>query len=329
MGYWGQRGRHFMRVLITGGYGYVGGRLGQFLATQAGNEIILGSRRQAEPPHWLPQAKVIQTPWDSPAGLENTCAGLDAIVHLARMNAQDCAADPVAALEFNAVATARLIHAAIRRGTKRFIYLSTAHVYGSPLAGTITEETCPVSLHPYATSHRAGEDAVRAAHQRGEIEGIVIRLSNAYGAPAHKDANCWMLLVNDLCRQAVQTRKLTLRSSGLQQRDFITMHDAVRAIWHLLVLPRDVFGDSLFNLGGDASLTVLDMVRRIAQRCRATLGFEPEIVRAEPDDHGNSVSLSYDISKLKRTGFQLHGGLETEIDGTLRLCDAVSRGAIE
>ena len=77
------------------------------------------------------------------------------------MNAQNCVTDPVAALEVNAVATARLLQAAIRQGAKRFIYLSTAHVYGSSLSGVITEETCPASLCPYAASHRAGEDVVR------------------------------------------------------------------------------------------------------------------------------------------------------------------------
>src|SRR5207245_1641136 len=105
----------------------------------------------------------------------------------------------------------KLTDAAKRAGVRRVVYVSTAHVYGAPLAGVITEASCAVSLHPYATSHRAAEDVVRAAHERKTIEGVVIRLSNAYGAPVSEDANCWTLLVNDLCRQAARTKTMVLR----------------------------------------------------------------------------------------------------------------------
>ena len=67
------------KVLITGGFGYLGGRLAQFLASQENYEILLGSRRQTQPPSWLPQAKVIETRWDSIQGLQEICSGVDAI----------------------------------------------------------------------------------------------------------------------------------------------------------------------------------------------------------------------------------------------------------
>lgn len=309
-----------MRLLITGGFGYLGGRLAQFLASRKEYEVLLGSRQQAEPPHWLPQAKVVQTRWDSPAGLEEICTGVEAVVHLAGMNAQECTAEPIAALELNTVATARLLQSVVRQGGMRFIYLSTAHVYGSPLTGVITEETCPANVHPYATSHRAGEDVVRAAHQRGEIEGIVIRLSNAFGAPAHKDANCWMLLVNDLCRQAVTSGKLELRSSGLQLRDFITLKDVTMAIEHLLELPAGLCGDGLFNLGGECSLQIIELTERIASRCKAVLNFFPPIIRPKPASNEVSIKLDYCIDKLKATGFSLTGDIDAEIDATLVFC---------
>lgn len=311
-----------MRMLITGGFGYLGSRLAQYFASQGGYDIILGSRTSQKDPDWLPQASVINIPWDSPFGLDEVCAGFDVIIQAAGLNAQDCYADPVAALAFNGAATGRLLQAAIRQKVERFIYISTAHVYGSPLEGRIAEESCPTSLHPYATSHRAGEDMVRHAHQRGQIEGIVVRLSNAFGAPAHKDANCWMLLVNDLCRQAVQTHKLVLRSSGLQQRDFITLEDVGCATEHLLGLTREQYDDSLFNLGG-GSLSVLEMTQRIEARCLAVLGFGPEIVRPEPAMNEQIASLQYVCEKLRKTGFSLKGVMDKELDNTLIMCSRI------
>ncbi len=308
------------RILVTGGFGYLGGRLAQYLASQEGNEILLGSRRQSKPPFWLPQAKVVQTCWDSPQGLQEVCSGVDCIIHLAGMNAQDCAADPDAAMKVNAVATAHLVQAAFRQKVKRFIYMSTVHVYGSPLGGVITEETKPTSAHPYAISHQAGEDAVLASHQSGEIEGIVIRLSNAYGTPADKDVNCWMLLVNDLCRQAAISGRLVLRSAGLQKRDFIPLHDVVRAIYHFIECPFDKSGDGIFNLGGEATYRVIELAELIADRCEAVLGYRPEIERPDSILGEGSPRLNYRIDKLKETGFSLNGNIKTEIDATLDFC---------
>lgn len=311
-----------MRLLVTGGFGYLGGRLAQSIASQGDHEVLLGSRRQSEPPLWLPRARVVQTRWDSPSCLEQACSGVDTVIHLAGMNAQDCAADPVAALEFNGVATARLLQAAIRQGVKRFIYFSTAHVYGSPLAGVIAEETCPVSLHPYATSHRAGEDAVRSAHKNGEIEGIVIRLSNAYGAPADKEANCWMLLMNDLCRQAVTTRHMVLRSSGLQRRDFVPLTEVCRAVDHLLIRPAQELVGGVFNLGGEWSPTVWEVAGLVRERCAAMLGFQPELSRIPPQAGETVAELDYRIEALRRSGFQPDTDRIAEIDRLLDFCKA-------
>ena len=311
-----------MRTLITGGFGYLGGRLAQFLVNQAGYTILLGARQQTRSPDWLSHVEVVQTRWDSPASLEQICIGVNAVVHLAGMNAQDCTTDPVAALEVNGLDTARLLNAAIKQGVKRFIYLSTAHVYGNPLAGVITEETCPTNLHPYATSHRAGEDVVRAAHQRGEIEGIVIRLSNGYGAPTHKDANCWMLLINDLCRQAVITQEMVLRSTGLQRRDFVPLTDACRAIGHLLVLPRQDLGRSIFNVGGKTTSTVWEVACLIQERCEATLGFLPQLNRVVPQADETIAELDYRLDAILQTGFQPSADRIEEIDQLIKFCKA-------
>jgi UDP-glucose 4-epimerase len=309
------------RILVTGGFGYLGGQLARFLASEESYEILLGSSQQTHSPYWLPQAKVVQICWDSPKSLQEVCSGVDCIVHLAGMNAQDCSSDPDAAMKVNSIATAHLVQAAFAQKVRRFIYMSTVHVYGSPLEGVITEETKTTSAHPYAISHQAGEDAVLASHLSGEIEGIVIRLSNAYGAPADKDVNCWMLLVNDLCRQAAISGRLVLRSAGLQKRDFIPLYDVVRAINHFITLPVDKVGCGLFNLGGEATYRVIELAELIAEQCEAMLGYRPKIERPDSILGKGSPELNYRIDKLKETGFSLNGKIKKEIDATLVFCN--------
>jgi UDP-glucose 4-epimerase len=310
-----------MRILITGGFGFVGGRLARHLQ-QAGHQIILGSRNARSSPDWLPQAKVVQTDWNDGRALEEICNGVDMLIQAAGMNALDCVVDPVAALEFNGLATARLVGMASRAGVKRFIYLSTAHVYASPLVGAINEEFCPRNLHPYATSHLAAENAVLSASQRGEVEGIVLRLSNAFGAPVHQGVNCWMLLVNDLCRQAVETRKLVLHSDGLQQRDFIAMTEVCRVVECLSSRDFDVLLPGVFNVGSGVSLSVLEMAQLIQQRCKLVLDFEPELQRPEASIIGKHEMLKFRADRLTKIGVNVHVDNNSEIDRLLAFCQA-------
>lgn len=308
-----------MRILITGGFGFVGGRLAVHLA-KFGYQVVLGSRKASRPPVWLPQIEAVNIVWEDDDKLQRSCSGVDVVIHAAGMNAQDCAADPVAALAFNGVATSRLISAANRAGVQRFIYLSTAHVYASPLVGLITEKTCPRNLHPYATSHLAGEHAVSHADQCGPIHGIILRLSNAFGAPAHKDVNCWMLLVNDLCMQAVQTGKLVLQTNGLQKRDFLSLTDLCLIVEHLCLDKKGASQRGVFNVGSGTSQTVLQMAQLIQQRCQQMLGFEPELLFATDTPDNRNIDLTFRADRLAETGFGAVRNDIGEIDRLLQFC---------
>jgi UDP-glucose 4-epimerase len=308
------------RILITGGLGYLGGRVAQHLVRGGRWQVIVSTRSAAGGLDWLPEATIAQTDWQSDDSLRNACRSVAAIIHLAGMNAADCASDPVAALAFNAVGTARLLRAAVAAGVRRFIYVSTAHVYASPLRGVITEGSLPTNLHPYATSHKAAEDCVRLLHKRRTLEGIVVRLSNSFGAPANPAANCWMLLVNDLCRQAVERGELVLNSSGLQRRDFITLTDVCRAAEHLLQADAGSLEDGLFNLGGAWAPTVLEMAECVARCAERVCGDRPQISRPQPSPREDSGSLEFRIDRLARSGFALQGDADAEIMATLKFC---------
>jgi UDP-glucose 4-epimerase len=294
-----------MRILITGAFGFVGGRLALHFA-QLGHQIVLGSRHLITPPEWLPKSEVAIIVWDDMAALERCCNGVDVIIHAAGMNAQDSDNDSIAALAFNGLATARLVVAANRAGVNKFIYLSTAHVYGSPLVGTITEETCPRNLHPYATSHLAGEHAVLSANSYSEIHGIVLRLSNAFGAPMHKDVNCWALLINDLCRQAIETRKLVLQTSGLQQRDFIGLNSVCQVTEKLVTNHTKLNHTNVFNLGTGVSQSVLEIALLIKQRCSKVLGFEPELIYKLGESDEPYLRLIYRTDHLISLGININ-----------------------
>ena len=305
------------KVLIVGGNGYIAGRLSQYFANND-KQVILGSRRVSPTPNWLPKVEMIQLVWEDDAALKQACKNIDVIVHAAGVNAQDCTKDPIAALKFNGVETARLINAASLAGVKRFIYLSTAHVYASPLVGTINEDLCPRNLHPYATSHLAGEQAVLYAAHSGQVESVVLRLSNLVGPPMHKRVNCWGLLTNELCRQAVEKKRLTLYSAVNQQRDFVPMSEVCRVIDWFVSGEQGRLQTNVFNVGSGVSSTLLEIAKTIQTRCEVLFGFIPDITAHS--GNSDAADLSYSIEKLERQGIKVNSDLTLELDNLLRFC---------
>lgn len=310
-------------ILLTGGLGYIGGRVAEWLARDPSYEIFVTSRNpeNASLPPWCPKDHCLRLDLMNDRDVAKVCKGMDVVIHFAALNEIDSLKDPDRALLVNSLGTQQLVRAAISSGVKRFIYFSTAHVYRSPLEGTITEESLPRPVHPYAISHRTAEDVVLAANREGTFRGFVVRLSNGIGAPININVDRWSLIGNDLCRQVVTTNEIRLKTSGIQERDFIALSDVARAVSHIIRLPDEAIGDGLFNLGGERSVSILQLATLIQQRCRAVLGFTPPIVRPDPNfGEKPAPPLNYSIAKLKATGFTVQGRLEDEIDGTLLFC---------
>jgi UDP-glucose 4-epimerase len=308
-----------MRVLITGGSGLLGGRLADHLHMR-GHHVVIGTRRSTPLNSLAYPIERITIDWYDRSSIERSCENIDEVIHTAGVNAKDSLEDPAAALWFNGVATATLVKAAIKQKVKQFIYFSTAHVYASPLVGTITEDTCPQNLHPYATTHLAGENAVLWANHNSEIKAFVFRLSNAFGYPVDKDVNCWMLLVHDLCRQAVHNRKMILRSDGSEQRNFIPITEVCRVADFFSDLTEPSQPPGIYNVGSDNSRKLMDMAILIGQRCKHVLGFEPYIETLYQTAVVKEKGLDYRTDKLMQTGYILSADFNKEIDMVLRYC---------
>tara|TARA_B110000967_G_C18895245_1_gene570160 strand:- start:2084 stop:3034 length:951 start_codon:yes stop_codon:yes gene_type:complete len=310
-----------MRILITGGRGYLGGRLGQYLVNNSENTILLGTRSHIESVDWLPEAKIVFTSWYSSDELEKICSNVDLVIHASGMNAIDCSKNPKFAYEVNGLATERLLQSSINQNVGRFIYISSAHVYDSQLTGKINEKSPIKNLHPYATSHKIGEDSVLLAHSKGEIEGVVVRLSNSFGAPTNLNTNCWQLITNDLCKQGVKHGSMTINNSEMQKRDFVSISNVCRAIKHLAYLPKSYLDNGLFNLGGEWSPTIQEMAEILSDRFHLLLGTKINVNIPNLNESFKPSGLNYDISKIKATNFKLLNDRNRECDDLIRFCN--------
>ena len=307
-------------VLLTGGFGNLGGRVASALHLTGNWNIRLASRTHLSPPAWAPDATVVNLDLLNPDQVDIACSGVTSIIHLAALNDRQAAVDPNLAEAISGAGTKLLTDAAAKHKVDRFIFMSTAHVYGSPLQGILTEESLTTNTHPYATSHLSGEREVAKRHQMGDVAGIILRCANGFGVPMDPAVNIWHVLVNDLCNQVASGGSLTLRSSGLQERNFIPIADICSAILHFLHIDQHLVGDGLFNLGGPKSMTVLEMAHVIAERSRSVLHVDPPINRPSPSMNESVIPLDYQIDKLIATGFAPKNVVNEEIDRLLLMC---------
>ena len=311
--------KNSLKILITGGFGFIGGRLGQQLI-QNKYEVILGSRKFKPPPTWLSQAKVAEICWDDQISLNSVCHDVDTIIHAAGMNASDCASNPEEALRVNGTYTEYIVKSAIKNKVKKIIYLSTSHVYATELEGKISEISLTTNSHPYAISNLAGEKAILDATKKGKINGIVLRLSNTFGVPVHSQVDCWHLLVNDLCRQAVSKKELVLKSSGLQMRDFVSMTDVCGVIKYLIETDRVSQLNNIVNVGSGKSHSVFGMAQIIHKFSRDLWGVKPNIFKTKSYHSCKINKFDFQMNWLNHNNYIFTDNFDGEIKRLLEFC---------
>lgn len=314
-------------VLITGALGYLGGRIATHLATVAPELTLrlMTHRSEDQIPPWAKQFNIARADLLLPSSLEPAVSGMDTVIHLAAVDEVVSGQNPELALKVNGQGTYSLLQACHAQGISRFIYLSTFHVYGPRARLPITEETPARPIHPYAITHHLAEDLVNWHQHSYGMSTLILRLSNGFGFPADPWVQRWTLVFNDFCRQAVQNGEIKLRSRGAQHRDFISLTDVGRAIHHFLALPGSAWQDGLFNLGGECSMSILQVAQRVSAEYLQRFGKEVPVTIGAAQEGQTSSPVQYSIDKLKGTGFSLTGNMSEEVAGTFEICRALSQ----
>lgn len=299
-----------MKILVTGASGFIGGWLARYLQT-CGYSIRKAFR--APSPYFDDESILID--WECLSSINKAVKGVDVVIHAAGMDARACELNPNEAINFNGLKTKFLLSAAIHNNVKKFIYLSTAHVYKSPLVGCLTELSPTVNPHPYATSHKIGEDAVLEALEANKINGLVLRLSNIYGMPSViGESNSWNLFINQICRQSLKEKKINLRSNGEDWRDFLAISDFCQITEKLLLVEKKI---GVVNVGSGDATKIIDVARIVQEKCNQLFFYRPGIFF--PDNTAGDVNavkekLDFQIKKLISVGVKpqlgIHAGIE-------------------
>ena len=267
-------------VLVTGGAGFIGTHLCQFLHENSHHVISLDNNHTGERPWECISADVRDS---------LQLDGIDVIVHLAaQISVPRSIENPDETLSVNVDGTSSMISAAESSGVKKIIFASSAAVYGDSDEIPIPENAPLIPQSPYAVSKIIGEELLR----RSQIQTCALRFFNVYG-PGQSIDGGYAAVIPAFKNAVLTGEQCTIFGDGTQVRDFIQVSDLVRIIG--LALEAEELPSEL-NVASGKGTTLLQLIEILSN---SNPGMQAPIFDEErPGDIHTSLA---DISLLKST----------------------------
>jgi len=286
-----------VRILVTGGAGFIGSNFVRRLLTQPDSDVTsvtvldkltyAGTLTNLETVAADPRYSFVQGDICDAELVAATLPGHDAVVHFAAESHVDRSITGAAEfLVTNVVGTQTMLQASLEAGVGRFVHVSTDEVYGSIDEGSWPEDWPLQPNSPYSAS-KAGSDLIaRAYHRTHGMDVRITRCSNNYG-PHQFPEKVIPLFVTSL----MDGGSVPLYGDGMNVRDWLHVDDHCHGIE--LVLRGGRAGE-VYNIGGGTELTN----RELTERILAATGNDWSRVRPVEDRKGHDRRYSVDITKI-------------------------------
>jgi dihydroflavonol-4-reductase len=245
-----------MKILVTGGTGFIGSRLA-LKARGDGHEVVVAGQlnsdaeraRHAE----LARAgvQIEQGPLQDAQYAQRMTTGCQAVIHLAAAQHEANVPDEYF-FDVNVNGTRTLLEASQRAGVARFVYGSTIGVYGEYRGQALDEETPPQPMNVYGRTKLAAEEVVKA--QRGAMQTSIARISETYGPGDYRLLKLF---------RALERGRFMIIGAGLNRRQAIHVGDLVHGL--MLVAEHPAAVGETFVLAGQETMTTREMVEQVAQ----------------------------------------------------------------
>jgi nucleoside-diphosphate-sugar epimerase len=306
-----------MRVLVTGGAGYIGSVLTRMLLEQGFDVTVLDrfffgheSLKEIED-----RIKIVKDDirWFDPKALE----GVDAVMDLAALSNDPVGElDPQKTMEINYKGRVRVANLAKKYKVSRYILASSCSVYGFR-EDIVTEQTPPNPLTTYAKACVAWENEVLPLADK-DFSVTSLRQSSVYGFSKRMRFD---LAVNNMALGFFKNKKIPIMREGTQQRPFIHIKDTSRGFIAALTADKEKVNKQIFNLGSnDGNFKIFDLAKAVAESIGVEFAYD---WYGQPDFRSYSVSfdkvreaLGYKAQYTPRDGAkEIYGNLQ---DGTLK-----------
>ncbi|MDC0546331.1 SDR family oxidoreductase [Gammaproteobacteria bacterium] len=306
-------------VLIIGGAGFIGSRLKSYFASLNLPFKYTSSKKEDDPSNNYFQLDITQLKELDKSHLRDIFKGVDTIIYLPSLNVQESLVNKALAKKIKIEGAKFCLEQSIIYGATRFINLSTCHVYGSSLDGDYDEDSTLNPSSYYAENHAIAESELVELSKNESIQLNSLRLSNGVGCPINRNADCWMLLVNDLCRKVVTTGQIHLNSPPNVLRDFIPFSLVEEVIFSLAHGDIDL-GEEIMNITSAKSIEIKEIAEIIKINSEKTLGRHSKVYfQSAPDISQNRFRISNQL--LKEKFINLDFCLDKEINNLLKKCN--------
>jgi dTDP-glucose 4,6-dehydratase len=312
-----------MKILVTGGAGFIGSNFIRFLLqrgkdyqitnldklTYAGNlenlADIAGSKDYEFVRGDITDGKLV----------DNLLAkGVEAVINFAAESHVDRSLyEPDVFVQTNVVGLQILLHAALRHKVTRFVQVSTDEVYGSlgSQDPKFREDFNLAPNSPYSASKAAGDLLVRSYFMTYGFPAVVTRCSNNYGPYQFPEKLIPLFVTN-----ALEDKPLPVYGDGLNVRDWIHVEDHCRGLQ--MVLEKGRAGE-IYNLGGEGEKTNLEITKAVL----GILGKPDSLIQYVGDRPGHDRRYAIDFSKIEREIgwkplYSLKNGLKQTVDWYIR-----------
>lgn len=285
----------FRKVLVTGGAGFIGSHLVAALLSLGKEVSVFDNLSTGSKENLHPGATLIIGDVRNPRQVAEGIKGVDLIFHAAaNANGTVSVNDPRLDFETNAWGTFNVLEAALRAEVEKFIYVSSASVYGTPQHFPIVEEHPTKPFIPYGASKLAGEICCRSFIHAYELPVVIGRPFCVYGSKENPE---WTLVeVSRYLRWHLNGEPVPIVGDiDRKTRDFVHVSDVIQG---LFLMADHANAGEIFNLGSGEEITMRELTNIIG----SVTGRQPT-VNVLPDIIEDTYRLVGDISRIRALGY--------------------------
>jgi UDP-glucose 4-epimerase len=282
------------KVLVTGGAGFIGSHLVDKLVAEGSEVVVLDSLHSGKKSNLnesIDDITFIKGDIRNHSLIKKLVRESNVVFHLAaNASVPYSVKNPMYDFEVNVIGTFNLLKASINSKLERFVYASSAAVYGEPEYTPIDEKHPLRPISPYGSTKLSGEILGFSFKKTYEIPFVAARIFNVYGPRQPR------YVMFDFYRKLRENpNELKVLGDGEQVRDFCYVSDAVKAL--LLIAER---GDGVYNVAGGNPIPI----KKLARIMVSQLAPGAEIIYGGRRWPGDINNLTADISKLEMIGFR-------------------------
>jgi UDP-glucose 4-epimerase len=280
-----------MKILVTGGAGFIGSHVVKLLLDQNHEVTVLDDLSNSTKESLDPRAHFVEGSILDQPKLEETIPGHNVVIHMASMiEVGESVKHPVEFAENNIVGTIKLLEAMRVGGVKKIIFSSSACVYGNPESVPILEsDKLGKQENPYGLTKVSMEQFCILYHTLYNFDVTILRYFNPYGpGELHTPESH---AIPNFIKATLEKKSIPLYWKGEQVRDFIFIDDLAMA--H--TLPLNLSGLHIYNVGTENGVKVVDVIKQIFN----ILGYEVPI-EDKGERKGDVSSLVASSQKIKK-----------------------------